>query len=108
MDTTELDKAKYVSLTSYKTDGTAVALPIWLEGDGGTYDMMTQDGSYKVKRIHKNPNVQLQVSNMRGDVSDGAPVFEGTAEIIAGAEADAEHDGNATTLKRGRIDENDR
>ena len=28
--------------------------------------------------------------------------------LSAGAEADAEHDGNATTLKRGRIDENDR
>lgn len=82
MDTTALDNAKYVSLTSYKKDGSAVSLPIWLDGSGGTYDMMTQDGSYKVGRIRNNPAVQLEVCNMKGVVGDDAVKFEGNAEII--------------------------
>jgi PPOX class probable F420-dependent enzyme len=89
MDTAALDNAKYVSLTSYKKDGSAVALPIWLQGSGGTYDMMTEDGSYKVRRIRNNPLVQLQVCNMKGVVADGAVTFGGKAEIIEGPEAAA-------------------
>ena len=87
MDTAALDNAKYVSLTSFKKDGSAVSLPIWLQGSGGTYDMMTADGSYKVKRIRNNPAIQLQVCNMKGVVADGAVTFDGNAQIVEGPEA---------------------
>jgi PPOX class probable F420-dependent enzyme len=87
MDTAALDNAKYVSLTSFKKDGSAVSLPIWLQGSGGTYVMMTADGSYKVKRIRNNPAIQLQVCNMKGVVADGAVTFDGNAQIVEGPEA---------------------
>ncbi|HJN91174.1 MAG TPA: hypothetical protein QGF05_00435 [Dehalococcoidia bacterium] len=42
MDTAELDDAKYISLTTYKRDGSGVATPMWLVGADGMYQVITE------------------------------------------------------------------
>ena len=50
---------KYLSLESFKRDGTAVATPVWFVTDGGKILVVTDAGSYKVGRIRRNPAVTL-------------------------------------------------
>ncbi len=78
---------KYVSLTTYKRDGTAKALPVWIADFGdGTVGFTTASSSYKVKRITNDPRVVLQASNSRGEVKDGSEPVTGTAMVATGAE----------------------
>jgi uncharacterized protein len=50
---------KYLSLTSYKRDGTGVSTPVWFVIDGRRLLVMTDPESFKVKRIRRNPNVTI-------------------------------------------------
>ncbi len=78
---------KYVSLTTYKRDGTAKALPVWIADFGdGTVGFTTASSSYKVKRITNDPRVVLQASNSRGEVKDGSEPVTGTATVVTGDE----------------------
>jgi uncharacterized protein len=50
---------KYLSLESFKRDGTGVATPLWFVTDDGKILAITDDGSYKVCRIRQNPAVTV-------------------------------------------------
>jgi PPOX class probable F420-dependent enzyme len=50
---------KYLSLESFKRDGTGVAIPVWFVTDDGKILVITGDGSYKVRRIRRNPAVTV-------------------------------------------------
>jgi len=50
---------KYLSLESFKRDGTGVATPVWFVTDDGKILVITGDGSYKVRRIRRNPAVTV-------------------------------------------------
>jgi PPOX class probable F420-dependent enzyme len=60
--------AKYISLRSFKKDGGAVDTPVWFATLDGKPVIFTDGTSYKVKRIRRNPDVQLAVCDMRGKV----------------------------------------
>ncbi|NUS92103.1 MAG: PPOX class F420-dependent oxidoreductase [Nocardia sp.] len=77
----QLAQAKYVSLTTYKKDGTPVGTPVWVAPDGDLLLVWTNPDSWKVKRIRRNPDVTLQVSDNRGR-TEGGEVLAGTAEIL--------------------------
>ena len=78
---------KYVSLTTYKKDGTTKSLPVWIADFGdGTIGFTTSSGSYKVKRIGNDPRVVLQPSNAKGEVKDGTDEVTGTATVVTGPE----------------------
>ncbi|NUP25633.1 MAG: PPOX class F420-dependent oxidoreductase, partial [Nocardia sp.] len=62
----QLAQAKYVSLTTYKKDGTPVGTPVWVAPDGDLLLVWTNPDSWKVKRIRRNPDVTLPVSDNRG------------------------------------------
>lgn len=80
---------KYVSLTTYRKDGSAKALPVWIADFGdGTIGFTTAANSYKVKRIGNDPRVTLQPSNAKGEVKDGTEVVTGTATVVTGDESD--------------------
>jgi PPOX class probable F420-dependent enzyme len=71
---------KYVSLTTYKRDGTAKAIPVWIADLGdGTVGFTTASSSYKVKRIGNDPRVVLQASDAKGNVKDGSDPVSGLA-----------------------------
>ncbi len=79
---------KYVSLVTFRKDGTPVASPVWIVAlPDGSAGFTTDDGSGKVKRIRNNPRVTLQACSVRGAVKDGSPVVEATAEVMVGADA---------------------
>ncbi len=78
---------KYVSFTTYKKDGTAKPLPVWIADLGdGTVGFTTSSSSYKVKRANNNPKVLLQASDSKGNVKDGSEEVSGTAAVVTGAE----------------------
>lgn len=80
--TTELDRAKYISFTSYRRNGDAVSLPVWVVPFEDGYAFTTDGPSYKVKRVRNNPAVTVQACNVRGKVTPGATVYQGTAEVL--------------------------
>lgn len=80
---------KYVLLTTFRKDGTAVAVPVWIvrmpDGTGG---FTTEADTGKVKRIRNNPSVTLQPCGMRGKVRPGSAVVSATAEVLVGPDHD--------------------
>jgi PPOX class probable F420-dependent enzyme len=59
---------KYLSLTSFKRDGTGVATPVWFAGDNGHLLVETDADSYKVKRIRRDPHVRIALCDARGRI----------------------------------------
>jgi uncharacterized protein len=78
----EFDRSRYVSLTTYRKDGTGVATPVWHAVDGSELFVWTRDDSWKVKRIRHNGRVLVAVCDMRGRITEGAPSAEGTARLL--------------------------
>ncbi|MFC4604485.1 PPOX class F420-dependent oxidoreductase [Rhodococcus kronopolitis] len=76
----EIAAAKYVLLTTFRKDGSAVATPLWAAMDGDRLLMWTVTDSYKVKRIEKNPRVTVGPCDVRGNPK-GDPV-EATAVVL--------------------------
>ena len=57
---------KYVSLTSFKRDGTGVATPVWFVVDGTLLLVITDLHSFKVRRIKRNPVVTVAPCSASG------------------------------------------
>ena len=74
--------AKYISLTTFRKDGTGVATPVWFAVDGGELFVWTRSDSWKVKRLRNNSRVVVTVCDVRGRIADGAPSAEGTARLL--------------------------
>jgi uncharacterized protein len=85
----EISRSKYVSLTTYRKDGTAVATPVWHVVNGGELIVVSEAGAWKVKRIRNNSRVVVTVCGIRGRIAPGAPTAEGTARLLdeAGTQA---------------------
>ncbi|WP_314252265.1 PPOX class F420-dependent oxidoreductase [Streptomyces sp. DSM 40907] len=82
MDLEELGSARYVSLTTFRKDGTPVATPVWAVADGGELYVWTRSDSWKVKRIRNNGRVTVTACDMRGRVAEGAQAREGEARLL--------------------------
>jgi uncharacterized protein len=83
----ELEAAKYISLTTFKRDGTPVATPVWVTGSAGRYAFTTATTAWKARRLANNPAVEVQVCDMRGRVAPGAARYTGTGEVTSDPEA---------------------
>jgi PPOX class probable F420-dependent enzyme len=57
---------KYLSLTTYRRDGTPVSTPVWFVEDDGRLVVITAADSYKVKRLRRNPAAMVAPCNARG------------------------------------------
>jgi hypothetical protein len=79
--TNDLDTARYISLTTFKKDGTAVSTPVWITGRGGRYAFTTGDKAWKTKRLLHNPATEVRVCDMRGRVKPGARVHTGNGTV---------------------------
>ncbi|MFE7386202.1 PPOX class F420-dependent oxidoreductase [Streptomyces sp. NPDC057582] len=78
----DFDRSEYVSLTTYRKDGTPVATPVWAAADGEELFIWTRSDSWKVKRIRNNSRVTVAVCDVRGRIADGAPSAEGAARLL--------------------------
>jgi hypothetical protein len=52
-------KGKYLSLTTFKRDGTGMATPVWFVAEAGKILVITDADSHKVRRIHQNPAITV-------------------------------------------------
>ncbi|MBU7600186.1 PPOX class F420-dependent oxidoreductase [Streptomyces sp. P38-E01] len=80
----ELSRSRYVSLTTYRKDGTAVATPVWAVEDEGELLVWTREDSWKVKRLRHDQRVRVVACDVRGKVAEGAAEAEGTARLMTG------------------------
>jgi PPOX class probable F420-dependent enzyme len=85
----EIRRSRYVSLTTYRKDGTAVATPVWHVVDDGVLFVVSDAQAWKVKRIRRDSRVRVTVCDIRGRVALGAPTAEATARLLddAGTQA---------------------
>lgn len=83
----DLDSARYVSLTTFKKDGSPKATPVWITGTAGSYLFTTGDKAWKTRRLRRNPAVQVQLCDMRGRVKPNTAIYKGTGEVQTGAES---------------------
>jgi hypothetical protein len=83
----ELDRARYISLTTFKRDGSPVSSPVWVTGADGTYVFTTGANAWKTKRLLRNPSVEVQACNMRGRVEPSATRYVGTGEVASSPDA---------------------
>jgi uncharacterized protein len=63
----ELADEKYISLTTFKQDGTPVATPVWVVSDDGRRLLVwTGPQTWKVKRLRRDRRVVVAASDFRG------------------------------------------
>ena len=77
-----LGAEKFVSLTTFKKDGSAVATPMWIGRDGDHVFFWTPADSWKAKRAKNNPEVIMAPCSRGGKVRPGAVQVHGVAEVI--------------------------
>lgn len=73
---------KFVSLTTFRRSGEPVPTTVWIARDGDALVVTTPSGSGKVKRLRRDPRVELRPSTRFGKVDDDAPVVRGTAQVL--------------------------
>lgn len=84
---TALDRVPYISLRSYKRDGGAVDTPVWTAPLDGKLYVFTLRESFKVKRIARNPKVQIAKCDIRGKLL--GPWLDGECrEVPAGSDVE--------------------
>lgn len=88
-----LSDERYIKVTTFKKDGTAVPTPTWVVGlDDGKIGFYTSSTSGKIKRLRNDPNVVVQPSDSRGRPKPDTSPLEGTAVVVRGSERDAIYD----------------
>jgi PPOX class probable F420-dependent enzyme len=90
-----LAEARYVLLTTFRRNGTAVPTPVCSAVADGVIYSSTASGAGKVKRIRHTPQVTVAACDVRGRVT--GPTYRANAELLSGTAADY-----ATRLKEAR------
>jgi PPOX class probable F420-dependent enzyme len=66
---------KYLSLTTYRRDGTPVSTPVWFVEEDGRLFVTTAADSYKARRLRRNPAAMVAPCTARGvPKGDAIPV----------------------------------
>ena len=65
----EIRGQRYLSLATFRKNGTAVYTPVWFAEDGDKLYFMTNSKLGKVKRIRNNPQVKIAPCTMRGKIT---------------------------------------
>ena len=86
----EVSSARYILLTTFTKDGRPKPTPIWAAPDGNRLLVITEEDSWKVKRIRNTPRVTLAVCDMRGNPKSEA--MEATATILDKAQTSRVYD----------------
>jgi PPOX class probable F420-dependent enzyme len=78
-------EGKYLSLTSFKSDGTGVATPVYFVQEEERVFVKADGDSWKVKRIARDPSVTVALCSASGRIR-GEPV-RAHAEVLPETEA---------------------
>lgn len=89
-----IGSARYVSLTTFKRNGDAVATPVWiapaLPGEPfrpGELVFVSLADAWKVKRLRRDPRVEVRPCDVRGNVTADAPVYAGSGRVLDAPDA---------------------
>ena len=77
---TPLDHERYISLETFKKDGTGVKTPVWAAPLDGRLVIVTNGTSYKVKRLRNDPTCKVAPCDVRGNVQGSW--YEGTGRVL--------------------------
>jgi uncharacterized protein len=78
---------RYISLTTFRRDGSTASTPVWVVSDDGERLLVwTGAGTWKVKRIRRDPRVLVAASDFKG--REAGPRVPGRARVL-GPEAEA-------------------
>lgn len=89
----DLAKSQYLLLTTFTKDGRPKPTPIWTAPDdkgGDRLLVITQENSWKVKRIRNTPRVTMATCTMRGRPTSVA--VEGVAAVLDKSETGRVYD----------------
>ena len=86
MSTGGLANEEFVSITTFKRDGTPVSTPVWVVGENGNLLVISEADSWKVKRIRRNGHIRITPCSARGKphgetVEADATIDSDTAEV---------------------------
>jgi PPOX class probable F420-dependent enzyme len=76
----EVAKSEYILLTTFTKDGRPKPTAVWAAPAGDGLVVITQEQSWKVKRIRNTPRVTVAVCDRRGNPKGDA--VEATASIL--------------------------
>jgi len=76
----DVAKSEYILLTTFTKDGRPKPTAIWAAPDGDRLVVITQEQSWKVKRIRNTPRVTVAACDMRGNAKSKA--VEAAAAIL--------------------------
>jgi uncharacterized protein len=76
----DIAKSQYVLLTTFTKGGRPKPTPVWAAPDGDRLLVISEEKSWKVKRIRHTPRVTLAVCDIRGRPKSEA--VEATATIL--------------------------
>jgi PPOX class probable F420-dependent enzyme len=77
---TDVAKSDYILLTTFTKDGRPKPTAIWAAPDGDRLVVITQEKSWKVKRIRNTPRVTVGACDVRGNPKGEA--VEATATVL--------------------------
>ncbi|CAN3129798.1 PPOX class F420-dependent oxidoreductase [Mycobacterium sp. smrl_JER01] len=77
----DLGETDFVSLITYKRDGTPVGSAMWIAADGDDLVAWTPAEAWKVKRVRRDPRVVVIRSGRMGKVDPVDPELIGTAVV---------------------------
>ena len=86
----DVAKAQYVLLTTFTKDGRPKPTPVWAASDGNRLLIISEEKSWKVKRIRNTSRVTLAVCDIRGRAKSEA--IEATAAILDKSQTGAVYD----------------
>jgi PPOX class probable F420-dependent enzyme len=67
-DIVELDRARYMSLATFRLNGAEVATPVWFAAADGRLYIFTAEQSGKVKRLRHSQRARVAPSDARGRI----------------------------------------
>jgi PPOX class probable F420-dependent enzyme len=77
----QLAGERYISLTTFRRDGSAASTPVWVVSDDGERLLVwTGANTWKVKRIRHDPRVLVAAATMRG--REFGPRLEAHARVL--------------------------
>lgn len=86
----DVAKAQYVQLTTFTKDGRPKPTPVWAAPDGDRLLVISEEKSWKVKRIRNTSRVTLAVCDIRGRPKSEA--IEATASVLDKSHTGAVYD----------------
>jgi hypothetical protein len=87
---TDIAGSQYILLTTFTKDGRPKPTPIWAAPDGDRLLVITEDDSWKVKRIRNTPRVTLAACDLKGNSK--SETVEATATILDKSQNGAVYD----------------